>query len=259
MYLQQAKLEASQAYLERALELQERYQGPWHPDVAAMRANRASVFVGQGATFEARRELQRAIEIWEDAEAAHTRELASALNNMGHLDLLEGKPAEAVRAFRRALALWEQTAPEGPNIAISLGNLGAALHEQGHFDEAFAVLQRGLKVAGRALPSDSSERASLLTELGLVYLGLEKPQPARELLERALAIREVRPGLAADLPRLRFGLAKASLELDAEHATSLAKAARRGYLELPAEHPMRREINEIDAWIVAYAGAAQAG
>ena len=85
-----------------------------------------------------------------------------------------------------------------------------------------------------------------------MQLALGQTSKAVKSLERALSIRTARPGMATELPRLRFVMAKAVFGTDPEHALGLARNAKAGFEALPREHPIRRLLNEVEAWIAQH-------
>jgi tetratricopeptide (TPR) repeat protein len=243
-------------YLDKALAIMERTRGQEHPAVAAMVQNLGIVLLERGDTRQARRLLERAIAVWKAADAEHEADIAAAWANLGYAAMIEGDDAAAEGLFRRALAVWERQEPKHPNVFRALGNLGTTLQQQGRHGEAMEVIERAISIADETLDADSSERAYVMTDLGLLHLARGERQAAIEVLTGALQIRLERPGPPPELPRVRFALAEALVDSDRERALELARTARAGYAAMAEEHPLRRKINEVDSWI-AQQGAVE--
>ena len=70
---------------ERALEAQERFLGPDHPEVAAAATNLAHVLSRTGDSDRAGRLYERALSIWEKSLGADHPKVATALVNLARL------------------------------------------------------------------------------------------------------------------------------------------------------------------------------
>ncbi len=243
---------AAQRNLERAIELQERTHGPQHPSVAPMKANFGALLLGQGRTGEAKEMLVESLRVWEASGARNQVYIGGANLTLSQAELYDGRFEQAESHARRALSNYESASMHHPDVARALTMVGASVHAQGRDVEALPLLERALELGEETLGEDHDDFASLLTDLGAVQLELGHGDKALESLERALSIRTTRPGLPTELPRLRFALARACASTDAERALRLARNAKAGFEALPREHPMRRLLNDVDAWIAQH-------
>ncbi len=243
---------AAKRNLERAIELQERTHGPQHPSVAPMKANFGALLLGQGRTSEAKEMLVESLQVWEASGARNQVYIGGANLTLSQAELYDGRFEQAESHARRALSNYESASTHHPDVARALTMVGASVHAQGRDAEALPLLERALELGEDTLGEDHDDFASLLTDLGAVQLELGHGDKALESLERALAIRTTRPGLPTELPRLRFALARACASTDAERALRLARNAKAGFEALPREHPMRRHLNDVDAWIAQH-------
>ncbi len=82
--------------------------------------------------------------------------------------------------FERARGAFTLASVIDPAYADALLDLGAALYQQGDDAAALAALQRGLRVAPR--------NAMIYYNLAQVYARLNRPAPARRMLDRAYAL-----------------------------------------------------------------------
>jgi tetratricopeptide (TPR) repeat protein len=247
--LQRQDSAGARRYLDKGLAIMERTRGPEHPAVAMMLANLGAVVLERGDTREARQMLERSIEIWEAAEAEHESDIATARLNLGYAAMVEGKDADAEKLFRSSLAVWEREEARHPNVFRALGNLGTTLQKQKRYDEALEVIERALELADETIDPESGDRAYVMTDLGIVLLEKGETEKAAKVLSEALELRLRQPGMPPELPRLRFALARALIDTDPKRALELARTARAGYASMAEEHPMRRRINDVEAWL----------
>ena len=247
---------AAKRNLERAIELQERTHGPSHPSVAPMKANVGTLLLRQGRTREAKELLNDSLQVWEASGARNEVYIGQANLTLARAALFDGQPEQAETLARRALSTFESAHPHHPDVARALTMVGASLHTQGRDTEALPVLQRARSLGEDTLADDHDDLAALLTELGAVQLEVGERKAAVDSLERALSIRTARPGVPTALPRLRFVMARAITDTDSERALRLARNAKAGFEALPREHPMRRLLNEVDAWVAQHSNEA---
>ncbi|MGH1342039.1 MAG: tetratricopeptide repeat protein [Nannocystales bacterium] len=247
---------AAKRNLERAIELQERTHGPRHPSVAPMKANVGALLLRQGRTRESKELLTESLQVWEASGARNEVYIGQANLSLAQAELFDGHAEAAESLARRSLTTFEATNAHHPDVARALTMLGASVHAQGRAAEALDLLERALVVGEKTLSEDHDDLASLLTDLGSVQLDLGQVDAALGSLERALSIRATRPGIPTELPRLRFAMARASQATDLPRALRLARSARAGFEALPQEHPMRRHLNAVDAWIAEHATEA---
>lgn len=247
---------AAKRNLERAIELQERTHGPKHPSVAPMKANVGALLLRQGRTRESKELLTESLQVWEASGARNDVYIGQANLSLAQAELFDGRPEEAESRARRSLTTFEATNAQHPDVARALTMVGASVHAQGRAAEALPLLERALEVGEETLSEDHDDLASILTDLGAVQLELGFAEASLGSLKRALSIRMTRPGMPTELPRLRFAMARASLASDPDRALRLARSARAGFEALPHEHPMRRHLNDVDAWIAEHATEA---
>lgn len=242
--------DSAKRHLQQAIEIQERTHGPQHPSVGPMKANYGGVLLVQGRTREAEEFLEQALKVWENGGARHRSFIGQAQVSLAQIDIYEGRLDEAESTARKALVTVEPIdGSPHPDVAQALAVLGTALQRQGRSDEALDVLERAQSISKSTLVEDHDLNASVLTDLGIAQTNAGSIDEGLENLERALKIRVARPGFSTELPRLRFAMARTLLPRDRERALRLARAARAGYQALPREHPMRRVLNDVDAWI----------
>jgi tetratricopeptide (TPR) repeat protein len=113
---------------------------------------------------------------------------------------------EAIAEARLSLAAAETThGPEHAATARALNLLGILLNESDEHVEAMEVLERALAIQEKG--ERDANLGSILGNLGMVYRNLGQREPARDHLERALALHremfgDAHPAVVADLGNL---------------------------------------------------------
>ena len=249
MYGELGRFDQARAVAERSLALQQRLIGPNHPELSIVLNIVANIAVDQGDLDAAERYYARALALVEPAPGTFVGKPVTAANvitNFGVLAGLRGRHDEALARYRRALAIYEQVPDNGPNVALSLGNIGTELLARDDVTEALATFQRALAVAESSLGKDHPYVGDALVGIGECKVRLRKFVEARAVLERALAIRArgARPNEMADV---QIALAKAIwAEGDHTRALALAQAARAGYAASPTS---QRQLADTEAWL----------
>lgn len=98
---------------------------------------------------------------------------------------------QAETFLRQALAIREQVlAPEHPDRAATLNDLGMLYLIQGKYQQATPLLEQTLKFREQLLGQEHAATAASLNNLALLYSAQGKYLLAEELLQRALSIRQ---------------------------------------------------------------------
>src|SRR5262245_27013607 len=97
--------------------------------------------------------------------------------------------AGARRLHERALRIEEAAyGPDHPQVAMTLGNLGSVVQNQGDLAKVRQLQERALRLFEAAYGPDHPDAAIALTNLGSVLAQAGEPQQAILLVERALCI-----------------------------------------------------------------------
>ena len=134
-------------------------------------------------------------------------------------------------------------AAEGDNelhIALSLGNLGAALLGQRKYEEAEHQLQRAVRSLAAAQMSDHPEAGRIALLRAKVALGQEDFARCRTHAERAISVLTGANGPLSERADAKFMLARALWADPAEHsrAHGLANEAHEVFEQQPAPNPL---------------------
>ena len=238
---ERARFTEAEPLYRRTLAIQEKTQGPQHPDVAASLNNLALLYYNQGKYAEAEPFHQRALAVREKALGPEHPDVAASLNNLAELYRGQGKYAEAEPLHQRALTIWEKAlGPEHPNVAFSLNNLALLYDSQGKYAEAEPLYRRALAIRENALGPEHPDVATSLYNLALLYDSQGKYAEAEPLYRRALAIQE--KALGPEHPNVANNLNNLALLYDSQGKYAEAEPLHRRALaiqekRLGPEHP----------------------
>jgi tetratricopeptide (TPR) repeat protein len=140
--------------------------------------------------------------------------------------------AEAEQLLRVALSLDERTlGPDHPNVATSLNNLAALLHESNRLEEAEVLYRRALAIDERSFGANDAKVATCLNNLAALLYDTDRLKEAEILYRRALTADE--RSLGPNHPKL------------ATHLNNLAQLLRATDRPEEAE-PLYRRALDID-------------
>ncbi len=149
--------------------------------------------------------------------------------------------AEAETCFRHAIAISEKTLGSNhPNVALTLANLAAVLHDDRRFEEGLSVIRRSLSIDEASYGPNSPKIAEDLRILTALLRDTGRLDEAEASARRALKIDEAsnsqnRVALAKDLSLLALTLQRAKKLTEAERTMQQALAASEQ--ALGADHP----------------------
>ncbi|HEY5934196.1 MAG TPA: serine/threonine-protein kinase [Kofleriaceae bacterium] len=235
---------------ERSLALQEGELGKDHPEIANVLVNLGNVAVDEGDLTLAARYYGRALVLREKLARDEDDQLslANVVNNLGVVAMEREQFDEALVFFRRALALREKAAGAAEDVASTISNIGNAQFKKGAHQEALASFEKSLALAEKEVGKDHPYVGDALSGMGECYIWARNFSGAKQVLERALAIRKLgaRPIEIADV---EIALARALWELGATHhprALELARSARTAFASSPA---MKKQLAEAEAFL----------
>ena len=285
-------LDAAQEIHTRALALRMKLFGDVHPWVFSSLNNLGTVAWSRHDYAAAETWFQKALACGLEVFPEKHPQIALVLYNLASLYDQQQKLDDSVAMYRRALAMYEALrGPEHPDVADALRAIGNVLRQQDKVDEAAASFERALKIIdakkdvplrvklladyGELLIVKAPKRAEAmlreaqsiveaesktdpelgysLTALGDLYTATKRPALAKDVLERALAIRTADADTdAEDLAHTELSLAKALWTVRAErpHALELARSAKQR-LEA-AKQTQRKAYRVVTAWLHAH-------
>ena len=245
----------------RVVAIREAKLGVDHPDLAQPLSNLGRIYELTGDLDRAIANWRRSLEIREAALGPDHPVVAKSLSGLGNVLGASGDYAGATAMFERTLEIRVRAlGADHPAVASALVNLANAHSANGEYPQARLRFERALAIEEKAVGPDDPHLAFALMGLGDVLLKLDDPGAAIEPLERALKLRESKPGIAVLLAYSRFTLARALWDApegglrDRARARSLATQARATYAGMdPARDThVTEELAEIDAWLRAH-------
>jgi tetratricopeptide (TPR) repeat protein len=225
-----ADYEEAKRILERALKIDEKVYGPYHPNVATDVNNIGGVLLDLGDHQEAKKYLERALKIDEKAYGPDHPNVARDVNNIGGVLKDLGDLKEARKYLERALKIDEKAyGPDHPNVARDVNNIGGVLKDLGDLQEARKCFERALKIDEKAYGPDHPNVARDVNNIGSVLKAQGDLQEARKCFERALKIDEKaygpdHPNVATDVNNIGGVL----LDLG-DHQSLRPRPSRRGH------------------------------
>ncbi|KAK2593516.1 hypothetical protein QQS21_008782 [Conoideocrella luteorostrata] len=187
LYNEQGKpREAEKIYL-RALQGDEKAQGPHHLLTLNTVNSLGVLYRSQGKLQEAEKMYLRALEGKERAYGPDHKLTLDTVNNLGVLYRSQGKLQEAEKMYLRALQGFEKA--YGPDHTLTLNtvnNLGVLYADQSKLQEAENMHLRALKGKEKAYGLDHTSRLHTVNNLGILYTMQKKLQEAEKMYLRAL-------------------------------------------------------------------------
>ncbi|WP_413798303.1 tetratricopeptide repeat protein [Streptomyces iranensis] len=127
--------------------------------------------------------------------------LAVALHNLGRHQLRNsGRPDDAITSLRESCAVFRELSRNNvffvPQLALTLNNLGSALYQLGRRQDALVPFEEAAGYYKALAATDASYGellVSALNKVGLVLHELGRPEKAREILLRAVTLRDSLP------------------------------------------------------------------
>jgi serine/threonine protein kinase/tetratricopeptide (TPR) repeat protein len=235
LQLEHESFDDALANFRHALDIWTRSLGPDHPNVAIATTNIGEAERALGHREEAKAAFQSALAIRTRALGADHPLCAGNIANLGNIAFDKEEFRDAYRWYQQALEIWEKRlGPKDQHVATALTGLGDVLIEQRSFSKALPFYQRALVIQEEALGPEHLYLVDALAGLGQAYLGLGQDRPARERLERALALAENQEADPVILATIRLALAKTLWRTgsDRNRARTLAQASRDALLPL---------------------------
>ncbi|MBK9755921.1 MAG: tetratricopeptide repeat protein [Nannocystis sp.] len=173
---------------------------------AVLLHSRAGIYENNGDYPQAASLFRQAVETQEKIVGKEDSQLALPLNNLGTVLLFTGHLEESRKVLERAVQILERTMrPRHPALVSPLVGLGNVHRALGQRESARTVLERAISIIEESHAPPDASLAECLNTLGAVE---DDPSKARDLFQRALAIREkVLPPNHPDIGKSRNNLA----------------------------------------------------
>jgi tetratricopeptide (TPR) repeat protein len=250
LFQMKARYVEAEPLMRHALAIDEKAQGPNHPDVATNLNNLARLLLDTNRLAEAEPLMRRALTIDETSFGPEHPNVAIGLNNLAQLLQDTNRLTEAEPLFRRALAIDETSfGRDHPNVARDLNSLARLLHGTNRLAEAEPLFRRALAIDEKGLGPNHPNVARNLNNLALLHKATNRFAEAEPLMRRALEIDETsygpeHPYVARDLNNL------AQLLQDTDRLTEAEPLFRRALAidetSFGPDHPnVARDLNNL--------------
>lgn len=128
--------------------------------------------------------------LMEELNMENTEHFATTLLNAATAYRAAGDYATALRYYKQALQIYDGILqPQDYRYAGLYNNMSILFEKMNENDEAIAYANKALSII-ETIPDSESEIATTMTNLALLYFKAEKPEKAKELLEKALSLFE---------------------------------------------------------------------
>jgi len=218
----QRKYALAQPLFEKGLEIRRRLLSDDHPDTAQSYNNVATNLNDQGKYAAAQPLYEKALEINRRRLTDDHPNTALSYNNLAVNLRGQGKYTAAQPLYEKALAInRRRLTDDHPNTALSYNNVALNLNAQGKYLEAQPLYEKALEIRRRLLTDDHPDTAIAYNNVAVNLNAQGKYLEARDQwlsavtsldaarlrvafagLERAGALKSMRPALAAVLARL---------------------------------------------------------
>ena len=190
-YSHSGQVNKSIEYNEEALRINKQLFDPNHPKNITALLNLSTDYGNIG-------DYQTAIEYAEEASAIalsffgeNNMTYATCLNNIGSYYSNLGRYPEAISALTHSLAIERQLLEEThPSISAAIINLSQVYFKQGVYNTAITILKEQAEKIKSFYGEYNEEYAIILSNLAVLYSGMEDPFMALETNMKVLSIRE---------------------------------------------------------------------
>ena len=247
----------AEADAREALQLQEASGVGKSAQGIQLRAALASALRMQGRRAESIAQFRTALAELDALGRGQTARASTLWNNLGAALAASGQVQAAVAAFRTSVSLT-LSVTDSDNDPVTLSNLGLGLAQQGHLDEALALLRKAWDHA------TTSKNPRLLGEVSLRLAGTSltagQAAQATALLEQSLALLSqlLKPGHPSLAMQSIQAARLALLQAQPAQAQPLLAAAQELLEKADVQHPGRFRVRVERARAALAVGDAEA-
>lgn len=160
-----------------------------HEEIAESLAALATSYAALGDSQRAEPLARRAVTLDKEANRVDGLDAAGRLESLGHVMRLNNKYDEAVQYLQEAAQRLKEKGGELES-AGALNELSIALNRLGRYEESAEVIKKLEGMVIRVWGPDHLNRASVRTNLGFAYLGLERWKEAEDSARVAMQVHE---------------------------------------------------------------------
>lgn len=182
----QAAVEACQ----KALSMFEQTVPQTDERIAESLASLSTSYAALGDSERAEPLARRAVTLDIETKRENSVGAAGRLESLGHCLRLNNKYSEAVPVLRQAAEQLKRLKKNELESAGAMNELSIALNRLGRYEESVEIIQKLDGMVVRMFGPEHVNRASVYTNLGFAYIGLEKWKEAEDAARAALVIHE---------------------------------------------------------------------
>ena len=177
-------------FYRQALDMAEVHLDASSPALGLLLHELGSVYRSAGEMESAERQIERALSVLGDALGALHVELLPTVADLAALKAQRGASAEAQTLYQRLVALLRLHRPRGDKeIVAALGQLALSLDRLGQTDDAESFYRQALEEIDGSPSANSIEAATVLNNLGALYVLQSRYTEAEALHRRAAELR----------------------------------------------------------------------
>ena len=189
LYHSRAQYSEAEPLLRRALAIDEKANGPEHPDVGRDLNNLAGLLQATNRMTEAEPLMRRVADIFTNAYGLDHPLVARSFNNLAQVLKATVRLDEAELLYRRALTISERAVGVGdPDVAICLNNLAQLLNATNRLDEAEPLMRRALAIDEKFYGTDHPKVAVRLNNLARLLQDTNRLGEAEPLMRRVVEL-----------------------------------------------------------------------
>ena len=180
--------QALEAFM-KTLAIDKRSLGPKHPSVGSTLNNIGLVYRRQGNLKQALDAFQSAIAIREKSQGHNHSGIANPIFNLGNIYADKGDYDKALECYHRAGTIWEKSLGRNhPKFALFLESMASVNRKRDEYDKALALYREALAIRESVLGATHPDILWSLAGIGQTMLDGDRPMPAKNDYERAVAI-----------------------------------------------------------------------
>ena len=191
VYLETARFELAEDYLEKASEIRLRLFGPLAPETLESDNNLASLYQEVGNFSDAEASFRRSLEGLAALPEPPDLRLATVKNNLANLYLSTGDLLLAEKLFEESLEIRRRLVPRHPATAASLFHLALVSNELGLDDSARSYFVESLARTRSSLGNSHPQTARVLQGFGDFLCQRREFASARARLRESREIRHL--------------------------------------------------------------------
>jgi tetratricopeptide (TPR) repeat protein/predicted nucleotidyltransferase len=188
IYYEQGNLERAAEYINKALAIDLKLFGEYHPNLPIRYNNLGRIYKEQGNLGKAEDYINKGLVITIKLFGKYHPDVATHYNNLGGIYKEQGNLGKAEEYIRKALAIDLKFFGEyHPNAATHYNNLGQIYQGQGSLQQAAEYTNKALVINLKLFGENHPRMANNYSNLGAIYLEQGNLGQAEEYINKALA------------------------------------------------------------------------